>query len=100
MSGPVRRASRGRQVKEAREEMNRRGLILIFALVVLVAASLAADDDGERRSGSGRKRSRGTSAFRPDANARASNIPLDPLFTDQREIRLTFTKVNKSFGTD
>jgi hypothetical protein len=66
-----------------------------------------AVDEGERRPG--RKRNRGSgsgsvgggggpgvSAFRPDqsgGDGRNLPLPVDPLFTDQREIRLSFMKV-------
>lgn len=78
--------------------MNARAVILA-ALVLAVAGAARAEgatDDGsgtERRTGSGRKRSRGTSSFRGAEQRTPGNVPLDPLFTDQREIRLTFTKV-------
>jgi hypothetical protein len=66
-------------------------------------------DEGERGRG-GRKRNRGgsgsggSSSFRPEqqtsgsggtSNGDSRNLPLpvDPLFTDQREIRLSFMKV-------
>ena len=80
--------------------MNARAVILI-ALVLAVAGAArpeAGNDDGstERRTGSGRKRSRGTGSFRSAEQRTPGNVPLDPLFTDQREIRLTFTKVKKS----
>jgi len=62
-----------------------------------------AVDEGERRAG--RKRNRGggsgsvgtsgpgVSAFRPEQSGDGRHLPVDPLFTDQREIRLSFMKV-------
>lgn len=65
-------------------------------LVFYDGMSCQANDEGERRGG--RKRNRGAgsgsvSAFRPDPSNRNLPLPVDPLFTDQREIRLTFSKV-------
>lgn len=73
----------------------------LWAMVVFYdGLSCQAGDEGERSRG-GRKRNRGTgsgsgpgvSAFRPDPSSRNLPLPVDPLFTDQREIRLTFMKV-------
>ncbi len=82
----------------------------LWAMVVLYGiVNCQAVDEGERRGG-GRKRNRGgsgsgsnPSAFRPEqssvigasANGDGRNLPVDPLFTDQREIRLSFMKVKQ-----
>ena len=75
---------------------------LVWSLLALVLfmdagcrASSEGDGGGERRNGPGRKRNRGAplSSFRSESNSRIQN-PVDPLFTDQREIRLSL-KVRK-----
>lgn len=76
--------------------MNSRTIVWSLWVMVVFYNSLSYAADDERRGG--RKRNRGTgssgiSAFRPDPNNRNLPLPVDPLFTDQREIRLTFSKV-------
>ena len=67
--------------------------LLALALFYDCGCHAAGEGDGagERRSGSGRKqRNRGASlsSFRSESNSRIPH-PIDPLFTDQREIRLS-----------
>lgn len=88
----------GQDTRSRRENMNIWAIVWILWAMALFYGSCQAGDEGERRGG--RKRNRGTgstspgvSAFRPDPSSRNLPLPVDPLFTDQREIRLTFMKV-------
>lgn len=65
--------------------------------IVFFYGCCQAVDEGERRGGRKRNRGTGASAFRPEQTSPSNhgrNLPMpdDPLFTDQREIRLSFPK--------
>lgn len=74
--------------------MNRHTIVWTLWAIVVFYGSCQGVDEGERRAG--RKRNRGTgSSFRTEQTSPSNgrNLPVDPLFTDQREIRLSFMKV-------
>lgn len=84
--------------------MKTKGIVWSLWALFLFYGGYQTDADGvetsseQRRASSGRKRSRtsgSVSSFRSDQQHSSGNIPMpvDPLFSDQREIRLTFSKV-------
>lgn len=83
--------------------MNMRTAVWSLWAIVFFYGSCQAVDEGERRGGRKRNRGTGASAFRPEQTSPSNhgrNLPMpdDPLFTDQREIRLSFPKVKHKWS--